>query len=334
MSTAGEDIVIFDEEPSGFARWIAPALIISLLLHVIFYMWARGYPFQPFSEDYYDQIVPRTFRLDRVEIDPRLLEPEAAEEVKQAAAPTAVQLPKETVSLGAMDADVKFTPAAPEIENPMLADKPSAEQASFQDVVQNAEINGAQTVVEDLDALREELIRNDPVASGRPLLDLGPTEAESGSPSGDATEMSGGTTKGFSNLDSLLAQTGPLTNETAPILMPADLMFDYDSVEVRPSAVPSLEKLGIIVRRNPNADFTIEGHTDSFGGEEYNVRLSQERAESVKAWLVRNMNIDPARIRTRGYGMTRLIAPASGGIEEQQINRRVEIVIHAKPEAR
>lgn len=334
MRTAGENIEIFDEEPSGFARWLAPALIISLLLHVIFYMWARGYPFEPFSEDYYDQFVPRTFRLDRVEIDPRLLEPEAAEEEKKAAAPTAVELPKETVSLGAVEAEVKFTPAAPEIENPILVEKPSVEQTSFQDVVQSAEVNGAQTVVEDLDALREELLRNDPVSSGRPLLDLGPTEAESGSPSGTATELSGGNTKGFSNLDSLLAQTGPLTNETAPILMPADLLFDYDSAEVRPSAIPSLEKLGIIVRRNPNADFTIEGHTDSFGGEEYNFKLSEARAESVKAWLVQNMNIDPARIRTRGFGMTRLIAPASGGIEEQQINRRVEIVIHAKPEGR
>lgn len=334
MSTAGEDIEIFEEEPSGFARWIAPALIISVLLHVIFYMWARGYPFQPFSEDYYDQIVPRTFRLDRVDIDPRLLEPEAAEEVKQAAAPTAVELPRETVSLGAMDAEVKFTPAAPEIENPMLADRPSPDQTTFQDVVQKAEVHGTQTVVEDLNALREELLRSDPVSSGRPLLDLGPTEAESGSPSGEAAEISGGATKGFSNLDSLLAQTGPLTNETAPILMPADLLFDYDSSAVRPSAVPSLEKLGIIVRRNPNADFTIEGHTDSFGGEEYNFKLSQQRAESVKAWLVQFMNIDPSRIRTRGFGMTRLIAPASGGIDEQQINRRVEIVIHAKPEAR
>jgi outer membrane protein OmpA-like peptidoglycan-associated protein len=55
----------------------------------------------------------------------------------------------------------------------------------------------------------------------------------------------------------------------------------------------------------------------------------------VKIWLVREMQIAPGRIETRGYGETRLIAPGSGTVEEQQINRRVEIVIRdrsAKPQ--
>ncbi|HET9522616.1 MAG TPA: OmpA family protein, partial [Terrimicrobiaceae bacterium] len=134
----------------------------------------------------------------------------------------------------------------------------------------------------------------------------------------------------FSNLDDLLARTGPLSSETAPILMPTDLLFDYDQVTLRPEALASLEKLGTLIKRNPQASFIIEGHTDSFGPDEYNLDLSRRRSETVKAWLVAMMKIPPERIAARGFGKSRLIAPASGTIEDQQINRRVEIVIRAK----
>ena len=139
--------------------------------------------------------------------------------------------------------------------------------------------------------------------------------------------MSGDRAHGFSNLDSLLAQTGPLTQETAPILMPTDLLFDYDKPDLRPEAVASLEKLGELIRRNPAAQFLIEGHSDSFGTDEYNLNLSRRRAESVKAWLTGTMHLPEQSIETRGFGKTRLIAPATGTVEEQRINRRVEIVI-------
>ncbi|MBV9130281.1 MAG: OmpA family protein, partial [Verrucomicrobia bacterium] len=62
----------------------------------------------------------------------------------------------------------------------------------------------------------------------------------------------------------------------------------------------------------------------------YNLDLSQRRAETVKGWLVENMSIEPDRIQTQGYGKTRLIVPADRSVEEQQLNRRVEIVIRTK----
>jgi outer membrane protein OmpA-like peptidoglycan-associated protein len=76
-----------------------------------------------------------------------------------------------------------------------------------------------------------------------------------------------------------------------------------------------------------HARFTIEGHTDSFGSDEYNEKLSLRRAVAVKEWLEKNMDMREADIRAVGYGKSRLIAPSSGSIAEQQINRRVEIVI-------
>jgi outer membrane protein OmpA-like peptidoglycan-associated protein len=136
-----------------------------------------------------------------------------------------------------------------------------------------------------------------------------------------------GAGRGFTNLDKLLAQTGPLTSKTAPILLPGDLLFDYDDHRLQQGAVASLEKLGQLLRRNPPARLLIEGHSDSFGPDDYNLTLSRLRAESVKIWLIDMMGIPAESISTMGYGKTRLSAPATGTIEDQRINRRVEIVI-------
>jgi outer membrane protein OmpA-like peptidoglycan-associated protein len=112
--------------------------------------------------------------------------------------------------------------------------------------------------------------------------------------------------------------------------MPTDLLFEFDSADLREGATASLQKLGRIIQRNPQAVFKVEGYTDSFGTEDYNMDLSQRRAETVKDWLVENMNIDPSRIQAQGFGKTHLLVPADRSVEQQQLNRRVEIVIRAK----
>jgi outer membrane protein OmpA-like peptidoglycan-associated protein len=147
-------------------------------------------------------------------------------------------------------------------------------------------------------------------------------ESGDGSVSGES-----GIPSGFSNLDDLLSGSGRVGTGTAPILMPTDLLFDYDSANLREGATASLQKLGRLIQRNPQAIFKVEGHTDSFGSEEYNMELSERRAETVKDWLVQNMGIDTGRIQTQGYGKTRLLVLGDRSVEEQQLNRRVEIVI-------
>ena len=81
-------------------------------------------------------------------------------------------------------------------------------------------------------------------------------------------------------------------------------------MQLLPESVEALRKLALLVQQNPKATFSIEGHSDSFGSPEYNVRLSEKRAEAVKAWLVHTMGIQPARIQTRGFGNERPIVPA------------------------
>ena len=99
---------------------------------------------------------------------------------------------------------------------------------------------------------------------------------------------------------------------------------------MRPEAEKTLDKLGVLIKKNEQANFKIEGHTDSFGTDEYNNALSLRRAEAVKHWLEEKMNIGDSRISTVGLGKSRLLVPATGSVQQQQLNRRVEIVISTK----
>ena len=137
-----------------------------------------------------------------------------------------------------------------------------------------------------------------------------------------------GDSDGFASLDDLLTYRGPMTADKVAML-PTDLLFEYNSAELKDGARLSLMKLGFIIQKNPQASISIEGHTDTFGGDEYNQRLSQARAEAVKNWLVDSLRLDGTRLRTRGWGEQRLLIP-EGDQYRQAKNRRVEIVIKAR----
>jgi hypothetical protein len=107
-------------------------------------------------------------------------------------------------------------------------------------------------------------------------------------------------------------------------MLPSDLLFEYDSADLRESARVGLMKLALLVERNPGLYCWIEGHSDLYGGGAYNLDLSRKRAASVKSYLTGSLRLDDDRIHTRGYGKTRPIIMA-GNVDEQSSNRRVEI---------
>jgi outer membrane protein OmpA-like peptidoglycan-associated protein len=326
---------LFDDQPTGLARWLLPAFIISLLLHVAVFVWVRDVGFQPFSTPPKQEVPIPTIKLQKIEIPPEILQsqPQPKPEKHTAAAPQAVQLPKDNPSFASMMATSKGAPAAPQIENPMLAEKPKVEATTYKQTVQAAQEGGVKSVAGKIDQVRQDLLEEKPGIEEKPLLDTIKTGEDSGASPTLKGPLAGASTPGFSNLDDLLAQTGPLSKETAPIRMDSDVLFEFDSYQMQPQSVDSLRKLGTIIQRNPQLDFTIEGHSDSFGSDDYDMQLSQLRAEAVKAWLVQTMAIDPSHIQTRGFGKTRLLVPATGAptdenIQAERINRRVEIVLH------
>ena len=112
----------------------------------------------------------------------------------------------------------------------------------------------------------------------------------------------------------------------------ADVLFNFDQYTLLPKASDTLRKVGQVAASYPSSPIQIEGHTDGKGTHPYNMKLSENRADAVKAWLVKNASVAGSRISTRGWGETKPIAPnkkpdGSDDPEGRQKNRRVEIVL-------
>ncbi|MEA2561958.1 MAG: hypothetical protein QOH06_3462 [Acidobacteriota bacterium] len=108
--------------------------------------------------------------------------------------------------------------------------------------------------------------------------------------------------------------------------LPADVLFDFDKADIRSDAASALAQLATLIRAYPSGSATLEGHTDSKGDDAYNQRLSEQRAGSVKRWLVEREGIDAGRLTPRGWGERK---PVAGNEDDagRQRNRRVEVVI-------
>jgi len=110
-----------------------------------------------------------------------------------------------------------------------------------------------------------------------------------------------------------------------------DALFDFDKATLRPDAEETLAAAGAEILKAGKHPVTIEGHTDSIGGADYNMALSENRARAVRDWLAAHGFI-PAESAIKGYGKTRPIAPnttpdGKDDPQGRQKNRRVEIVI-------
>ena len=105
------------------------------------------------------------------------------------------------------------------------------------------------------------------------------------------------------------------------------MLFDFNKATLKPGAREKLSKLaGILIAYPGPYRLQIEGHTDSVGSDEYNLRLSQDRAESVRSFLVLGGVAADRIAQVRGFGKSLPVA-SNDTAEGRQMNRRVEIVI-------
>jgi outer membrane protein OmpA-like peptidoglycan-associated protein len=289
-----------------------------------------------------------TFKVRTVEMQP--LEKPAVDQTNPAAKPepdtTKVQLPDEKKSFDQLLDDVHASTALPDDTRDVLPETPKVEQ-NPDSVMTEIEQSSAQSLSQSPNATREQNLMNDSATSGRPQPALTGTELATSTTikrpnaftklPGDSSGPTRNKVPGYADLDSLLSQKGPLGSGTK-LRMPDDQLFAYDSADLQPSSISQLQKLGTLIKRNPKATFSVEGYTDSLGSPDYNLELSQRRADSVKQYLVDVMGINPAQIDTKGYGASRfLVAPhpvmvnspeEQAEIERQRPNRRVVIVVH------
>ena len=107
--------------------------------------------------------------------------------------------------------------------------------------------------------------------------------------------------------------------------MPSDITFAVNQSDINPAFYETLNSVSLVLQEFDKTTVSVYGHADSTGAEDYNLRLSQRRAQSVSSYLA-SQGVSPGRLQAVGFGETRPVADnaTAGG---RAANRRVEIVI-------
>ena len=127
-------------------------------------------------------------------------------------------------------------------------------------------------------------------------------------------------------------RAGPASNKGCPEIKAEDkkilneatkyINFDFNKATLKPSSFPKLNQMVKILNDYPDYSLSIAGHTDSKGADDYNLRLSYERAAAARKYML-SKGIPADRIEARGYGETKPIA-SNATAAGQALNRRVD----------
>src|SRR6266481_6023145 len=227
---------------TGQRNWLFFGLVISLILHLILCAYFYGVRFTPAEVALSPSSQPPTFKVKSVEPQAGL-DKASMDQLNPAAKPepdkTDVQLPDEKKSFDQLLQDVQATTAMPDDTQNVLPDKPRVDPADATSMLNEIERSTAQALPKNPNATHEQSLLNDSAVSGRPQPALSGTELATSTiikrPNSftskiqsDSAGPSKGRAPGFSDLDQLLSQKGPLGSGTQ-IRMPDDQLFTFDS---------------------------------------------------------------------------------------------------------
>jgi outer membrane protein OmpA-like peptidoglycan-associated protein len=121
------------------------------------------------------------------------------------------------------------------------------------------------------------------------------------------------------------------TRETARglIVNISDVLFDFNKYTLKPGAREKMAKVSGILLAYPGLTIKVEGYTDSIGSDEYNLKLSEQRADSVRDYLVQQA-VPPGAVTALGLGKADPVASNDNPAGRQR-NRRVELVVSGSP---
>jgi outer membrane protein OmpA-like peptidoglycan-associated protein len=105
----------------------------------------------------------------------------------------------------------------------------------------------------------------------------------------------------------------------------SDVLFDFNKSSLRPAAREKLAKISGIILSHPGLTLEVDGYTDSIGTEEYNLKLSDQRAGGVRSYLI-GEGISADNISAKGFGKDNPVASNDNSVGRQK-NRRVEMVV-------
>lgn len=316
-------------------RWIIAALLLALFFHLIV-AWALGwYKISGLEVPFSHRTPTGPFTVKRIEINPDALKVEQDNPIARL---PVVEPPKNPAQF---NLDPNLVEKALQSPLPTLS-TPAVPEPNK--VIAATDLNqGLPFVESDSAKISAEISRVEPAAvtSGpltssklaQELISANTGASQPGIPAGaQATGNGHGKLPGFSELAPGFRTTGPnLSNLPEPVLLrlPSDVLFDFDSATLKPEADALLSQAIALITKYPQADVQIDGYSDSFGKPDYNLSLSQQRSEAVQAWLRDHISQDGYKFHSQGHGSSNYVISPSGTIEQQQPNRRVEILIQA-----
>jgi len=120
-----------------------------------------------------------------------------------------------------------------------------------------------------------------------------------------------------------VAQAPPPAPPAKKKIVLRSVHFDFDKATLKPEAKPILDEAVQVLKQEGSVDIVVEGHTDSIGTEQYNLRLSRRRADTVRRYLV-DHGIAASRITAEGFGESKPVA-SNDTADGRAQNRRVEL---------
>jgi len=314
-------------ENEGQGRWVVIALVVALVLHLIAF----------FALSRIEVLIPQTSKESELltqvvhvkPVDFQDHKPEiTAPETEEVAEPVEVVPPADELEVleSLPDIDVDITPEIDTIQVPEI--KVAAAGDLNREMMEPMTTPNFEPDLPEMGKTEDFFPRaNDSQVSIDPGSRMGEeydpdkfTETMRKGAEGDAED---GLLKEFASLDQMANMDGN-TLLSSKALIGSDLLFEFNSAELRESARVSLMKVALLIYKHPKLYCWVEGHTDLIGGEAPNMELSVRRAMAVKRWLVDAMELDEKRIAVRGFGKQHPIVQ-SGTREQQAVNRRVEI---------
>lgn len=316
--------------------WAVVAMIGSLLLHVaVFFALEKmkvAIHVEQAAELRTEPVLIRPVDVAPLEVPPAPPPEESVKPPENAAAlleevDLLAALPKDKEI--EMKPDVQEAAFALRMENPVAKGEPTA---------QAAEITSGFEIDSDLPELGRQPEQIKPAEVGQITIDHGAMQADDDKlgkltdamiQQGAGGKADRGALNDNASLDDLLGlPANALVSKKT--MLPSDLLFEYNSAELRESAKVGLMKLALLMDRNPELFCWIEGHTDLIGGDDFNLDLSVRRAAAVKQYLVDALRMDASKISTRGFGRYEPLV-TKGNVDEQGVNRRVEIRMRPSP---
>jgi len=274
--------------PEHLGWWAGVAMVVSLLLHVAVFLVldhleiGQKYAGPP-------EIATERMNVQQVEVRPmeaeKMLPPE--EEVVPPSNTAALLEEVDLLAKLPADQDIDMKPEVTEPEYALRMTNPAAEGDP---AAVAAELSAGMEIDADLPKLGRVEESLPPAATGQITVDPGAVQADEVDLSkftedllkkGARGKVKGGALDGVASLDDLIGlPANVLVNKRT--MLPSDLLFDFNSADLRESAKVGLMKLGLLIDRNPKLYCWIEGHTDMIGGEDFNLDLSRRRASAVR----------------------------------------------------